>query len=240
MATPHLKAVSGQSGDIYRLLSQGGDLTAKQIGDQLNILPNSVYRAVKSLMALGMVEKVDAYPVRYRANPVGSAMDWYLRAAARSFRQDFGNRTVRQTDDSLPTITFLKDRQTLLETCEQDARRTTKTLNYIVSGHNIPDSTVLAYRKAATVGARIRAIIQNIPETTGHDLENYKDMGAEVRYLPNIGIRLFVFDGKTAVLTSYDDMQSSRAFGIRFTYAPVAAQLDELFEQRWAQAKPLG
>jgi hypothetical protein len=67
----------------------------------------------------------------------------------------------------------------------------------------------------------------------------YQDMGAEVRYLPNSGIRLFVFDGRTAVLTSYDEDQSGRAFGIRFTYPPVAAQLDQLFEQRWSEAQAL-
>jgi sugar-specific transcriptional regulator TrmB len=240
MALPHIKAVSGQSADVYRVLVHSGDLTARQIGKELGILPNSVYRAVKSLIALGMAEKLDEYPVRYRAKPANSAMDWYMRAAAQSFRQDFGNDVTKPADNSLPTITFIKDRQHLLRICERDARNATKTINYIVSGHGIPDSTVLAYRKAATVGVRIRAIIQNTPETTKHGLENYRDMGVEVRYLPNIGIRLFIFDGRIACLTSYDDTQSSRAFGIRFTYAPVAAQLNELFEQRWSQAKSLG
>ena len=62
-------------------------------------------------------------------------------------------------------------------------------------------------------------------------------MSAEVGYLSNIGIRLFVFDSRTAVLTSYDPALPNRAFGIRFTYTSVAEQLEELFEQRWKQAQ---
>jgi hypothetical protein len=187
-----------------------------------------------------MVEQLDTYPVKYKALDAKSAMTWYLRAASKDFRNEFGTTAHQQLDSSTPSITFIKDRRSLLDMDAQDARSATKTINYIVSGHRVPDSTVLAYRKAATVGVRIRAIIQNNSKTIGAGaLESYEEMGAEVRYLSNIGIRLFIFDSKIAYVTSYDDTQSSKAFGIRFTYRPVAEQLDQLFEQRWRQAKPL-
>ncbi len=67
----------------------------------------------------------------------------------------------------------------------------------------------------------------------------YEGMGVETRYLPNIGIRLFVFDGKTAVMSSYDEVQSNKAFGICFRYEPVAQQLEQLFEQWWLEARSL-
>lgn len=239
MATPRLKSAPTQSATVYKLLAKHESLTARQIAEGLNILPNTVYRAVRPLIELGIVEETNDYPVAFRAVPKDTAMDWYLRAATQSFRLDFGGHPVINKESSVPAITFIKDREQLLRLTEQEARKATKTLNYIVSGHSVPDSTVLAYRKAATVGVKIRAIIQNTPETTHNPLENYHDMGVEVRYLPNIGIRLFIFDSKTAILTSYDTSQSSRAFGIRFTYAPVAEQLDRLFQQRWEEAKPL-
>lgn len=248
MTKPRIQAVPKQSAKVYRLLTAAGALTARQIGDELGILPNTVYRAIKPLVALGMAERLDGYPVSYQACPAADAMQWYLRAAVQSFRQDFGGpgrsggaggSSSKLVDDSLPSITFIKDRAALLAIGEQEARRARRTINYMVSGHRIPDSTVLAYRKAATIGVKIRCIVQNNPATTDAGLEMYQDMGIAVRYLPNSGIRLFVFDGRTAVLTSYDEDQSSRAFGVRFTYAPVAAQLDQLFEQRWAEARVL-
>ncbi len=239
METSHIKAVSDQSADVYRLLSDSTNLTARQIASKLDILPNTVYRAVKSLLARGMVEKVASYPVSYRAIPASSAMNWYLLAAAQSFRQDFGGHKQIQTDSLSPAITFIKNRQSLLKGCEQDARRAKATINFIISGHRAPDGNILAYRKATTTGVRMRCIVQNTSETTNNSLERYHEMGIEVRYLPNIGIRLFVVDGTTAYLTSYDNTSWNRAFGIRFTYVPVATQLDQLFEQKWLQAKPL-
>ena len=239
MSTPRLKTVPSQSTAVYKLLSQSEKLTARQIADELGILPNTVYRAAKPLVELGMAEQTNDYPVSFRARPNDTAMNWYLRAVAKSFRQDFGHSDPKPEDDSLPTITFIKDRKQLLAIGKQEARNAKKTIDYIVSGHRIPDSTVLAYRKATTTGVKIRCIVQNTPKTTNASMEMYEDMGAEVRYLPNIGIRLFIFDSRTALLVSYDETQSTRAFGIRFTYAPVAKQLEQLFEQRWLQAKPL-
>lgn len=239
MENTRLKAVSNQSADVYRLLSRSDNLTARQIAAQLEILPNAVYRAVKSLLALGMIEKIVSYPVSYRAIPTSSAMNWYLLAAAQSFWQDFGGQQAIQTDGLSPTITFIRNRQSLLTGIKQDARQATRSINYIISGHRIPDENILAFRKAVTVGARIRCIIQNTSETTNNGLERYTDIGIEVRYLPDIGIRLFVFDGTTTYLTSYVNTSWNKAFGIRFTYAPVATQLDQLFEQKWLQAKPL-
>ncbi|CAN5636625.1 hypothetical protein BH23PAT1_BH23PAT1_4100 [soil metagenome] len=235
----HKQAVPKQSARVYRLLNSTGNLTAKQIGKELCILPNTVYRAVKPLIELGMAEELATYPVSFRANPTPDAMNWYLRMAAQGFRKDFGISAPKNTDSSLPSIAFIRDRKSMLAICEQEARRAKKSINYIVSGHSIPDSTVLVYRKATTIGVKVRCIVQNNPSTTNAGLEMYDRMGVEMRYLPNIGIRLFIFDGKTAILTSYDEEQSSRAFGIRFTYAPVAEQLNELFEQRWQQAKSL-
>ena len=240
MAQAHIDTVPHQSAEVYRVLEGSKGMTAKQVAKELKVLPNTVYRAVKPLLEFGMIEELGGYPANYKALPPNSAMNWYLRAAAQSFRHDFGVQAGKK-DDSAPSITFIKNREHLLKLGEQDARNAKKSINYIVSGHRVPDSTVLAYRKAAAVGVRIRAITQNTPDAIGRggaQLEDYQDMGAEVRHFPNIGIRLFVFDGKTAYLTSYDTDQSSRAFGIRFTHGPVAAQLDELFEQRWRQAKP--
>jgi sugar-specific transcriptional regulator TrmB len=236
---PQLQTVPRQSANVYRLLNESGELTAKQVAKKLGIMPNAVYRAIKPLTELGMAVQTSAYPVRYKASPTPDAMNWYLRAAEQSFRRDFGSPKPRVVDTSLPSITFIKDRKGLLKISEQEILNSNKTINYIVSGHTIPDSSVLAFRKASTIGVKVRAIIQNTPESTKNPIENYSDLGVEVRYLPNIGIRLFVFDGKSAIMTSYDIAQSSRAFGIKFNYLAVAKQLDELFEQRWLQAQPL-
>ncbi len=239
MAKPHMQAVPKQSLKVYQSLKVADSLTARQVAERLDILPHAVYRAIKPLIDLGMVEQRNTYPVSFQATPKPDAMNWFMRAAAQSFRQDFGSVQTKPSDPSLPSITFIKDREALLKVGEQEARKAKHKINYIVSGHKVPDSTVLAYRKASATGVKIRCIVQNNPTTTNASLEMYEEMGVEMRYLSNMGIRLFVFDGNTAIMSSYDEIQSNKAFGICFRYDPVAKQLDQLFEQRWLEAHPL-
>lgn len=235
-----IKTVSEQAADMYRLLEGCESMTAKELAANLDILPNAVYRVANRLEMLGMVRIEKGYPRRFKALPSQTALNWYLLAASQSFKQEFGgDSSSKSVSDLMPSITFIKNRQQLLEISAEEIRNAKTSINYIVSGHRIPDGSVLAFRKAAAKKVRSRVIIQNTPETTDNALENYFDLGMQVRYLPNIGMRLFIFDGKTAIMTSYDETQSARAFGIRFTYTPVATQLDQLFEQNWNVAKPL-
>lgn len=231
--------VPKQAAQAFKLLSQSGDLTARQLADKLGILPNTVYRVVRPLVTLGMVERSNTYPVVYTACPMSTAMEWYLKAAMRSFYQGFGSTRTKSADNSLPSITFIKDRDNLRIVTEQEAQKAKKSIDCVLSGHRVADSTILVYRKAVGKGVQFRVIIENDPNSSDVDHEAFELMGAQVRFLQNIGIRLFIFDRRTAVLTSYDPASPMRAFGIRFTYAPVAEQLGQLFEQRWGEAKEI-
>lgn len=238
MAKPHLHAVPKQSIKLYKALATVGDMTARDLADKLNILPTAVYRAVKPLIGLGLVEERNTYPTTYRAGSSAIALKWYLRMSAQSFRKDFGVNP-KSVDEALPSITFIKDRTSLRVITEEEARKAKHSIDFILSGHRVADSTLADYRKAATRGVRLRVIIENNPKSPTVDLEAFKIMGAEAKFLPNLGIRLFIFDKHTAVLTSYDPTVPGRAFGIRFTYPPVAEQLSQIFEQRWQQATSL-
>ncbi len=232
--------VPSQSLAVYKIISACDTANAKEIAIQLQVLPNTIYRAVRPLLKLNLIEKLSTYPVSFKVLPNDLAMNWYVRNAAIDYRQIFGGTVAVSSDDTLPRLSIIKDRKALLAICEKEAQIAKKTIDYIVSGHSVPNSTILAYRKASINGVRIRTIVQNDPATTNkRGVEMYDDIGAEVRYLPNIGIRLFVFDSKTAVLVSYDITRQSSAFGIKFTYAPAAKQLETLFEQRWLQASPI-
>ncbi len=238
MSLSYIQAVPKQSTHVYKVLSANGDLSAKQIAEKANILPNAVYRAMKPLIELGMVEELATYPVTYRASSISDARDWYLRAALQSFRKDFGVASSISPKNQ-PTITFVKDRDMMRIVTEQEAQKAKKEINCILSGHRVADSTISVYRKAVTRGVTFQAIIENDPASPDVDLQAFEIMGANVKFLPNIGMRLFIFDKKTAVITSYDPEVPKQAFGIKFTYSPVAKQLDQLFEQRWQQAKSI-
>src|SRR3954464_833920 len=112
---PLIKAASPQADEVFKLLSDGKELSAQEIADHLNILPNAVYRVTKKLSDMGLVEEVDSYPVRFKAVPAQMAMSLYMVAAAHSFRREFGlsqPASGKKTND--PSISLIKDRPNLL------------------------------------------------------------------------------------------------------------------------------
>ncbi len=114
-----------------------------------------------------------------------------------------------------------------------------QSINLIVSGLEVPDEVILAFRKAIACGVKVRVIVQQKRETTRGRLEKWRDIGAEVRYRPHIGMRLFVFDERVVYLVSYREQNRDAALGVRFDYSPIAEQMNQLFEHHWAQATDL-
>lgn len=239
MSSP-LKLLSPQAKAVYKLLSKRSPLTAREIGDSLGILPNAVYRANKQLLELSVIEKSNSYPVTYSRVPLPSAMGWFLLSAQRSFRETFSTNDDLQAlikVTNAPSMSFVKTRANLLSKTDKDAVLAKREINFIVSGLEVPDSTVLAYRKATTKGVRVRALIQKRNETSKEKLEQWHDLGVEFRYIDDLGIRMFVFDNKIVYLTSYSQDKKQEAFGVRFAYVPFAVMMNGLFEQKWEAAE---
>jgi sugar-specific transcriptional regulator TrmB len=235
-----LKTVSPQATEIYRLIGDGQVLTAQEIAHELNILPNAVYRVTKKLADLGMIEKLGDYPARYRALPIQAAMSYYLMAATSSFRREFNIKKPSQTaKNSGPTISLIKDRPSMLRRGASDARAAKQSIDIIVSGHDVPDETVMAYRKATTIGIPVRMIVHQISQLDSSQTKRWQEIGVVVRYLPDLEVRMIIYDKQIVYITSYDAKSPRSAFGVRFAYEPLALQMSELFEQNWQKAKPL-
>lgn len=234
-----IKAVSEQTAAVYKVLGSGKALTVLQIAEQLNVLPNGLYRALDRLVQLGAVEKIHSYPTTYRAISGQLALNLYLAQAAQNFQRELGISKTSFTIDAQPEIEIIKDRETALRTSSKDVRAATTSIDFIVSGFQVNDETVLAFRKATTTGVRVRAIVQQKDEIDGGKLERWQDFGVKVRYLPNLNIRLFVFDQQIVYLASFDKANRGALYGVRFAFVPLAIQMSNLFEQHWQNAKPL-
>jgi hypothetical protein len=237
---PVIKTASPQAAEIYELLNNGQTLNAQEIADKLGILPNAVYRVAKKLTDIGLVEQVDDYPVRFKAVPAQTALSLYLVVAAQNFRREFGLASSPKTKtDNSPIINLIKDRPSLLKRTAADARASRESIDFIVSGHGVDDETFLAYRKAATLRVPIRRIVHQKEQAKNKWTDMWKEIGANVRYLPDFEMRMFIYDKRIVYITSYDSSKHGSAFGVRFEYVPLALQMTELFEQNWQKAKQL-
>jgi sugar-specific transcriptional regulator TrmB len=233
---PLVKSASPQSQAVYHLLSDGSVLTAQAIAEKLNIVPNSVYRLLKRLMSLGLVEEVQSYPISYRAVTPQTALSFYLLAASQNFRREFGMKTNGNFANGSPKISLIKDRPTLLNRTEQDVRQCSESIDIIVSGHEIPDVMYLAHIKAIANGAKVRRIVHQKDKQFTRENKLWKEFGAEVRYLPDFSLRMLIYDKRILYITSFDPKTPESAFGVRFEYGPLAMQMTELFEQKWQRA----
>lgn len=233
------KQPSPQAAEIYHLLLKGKSMSAKDIGKQLRIFPNAVYRAVKQLLALGFVEEIYSYPIKFQAKPPSQALELFLGAARQSFGVAFGLGSKNQHIHKLLPLTFLQTRSQLLAMTAKDTARTKSEINLIASGTEVPAETILQNQRAVERGIMVRLLVQNLKEVTPEKLRSWKKAGVEVRHYPLIEARIFIFDHKIVYFTSYDPINKEIAIGMRFDYDPYAQMMDELFEQRWKLAKEI-
>lgn len=234
-----VKQPSPQAAQIYHLLGSGKAMPAKEIGKRLKIFPNAVYRAVRQLLALGFVEEIFSYPVKFQAKPASQALELYLGATRQSFGAAFGLQKNQLHVHKLLPLTFVQTRNQLLKMTGKDTRVTKSAINLIASGLEVPAETILGYKRAIERGVRVRIIVQNMNEVRAEMFRNWQKAGVEVKYYPKIESRIFVFDHRMVYFTSYDPKNIQEAVGMRFEYAPFAVMMDELFEQRWGLAKEI-
>lgn len=234
-----LKSPSPQATEIYSLLQNKGAISAKEIGRQLKIFPNAVYRAVRQLLDLGFVEEIYSYPIKFQAKHPSDALELYLGATRQSFGTAFGLQKNQPHIHKLLPLTFLQNRNQLLKMTAKDTQTAKSEINLIASGLEVPAETILANQRAVERGVKVRILVQNPKEIREEKLRSWEKAGVEVRRYPSIEARIFIFDHKVVYFTSYDSKNIQQALGMRFDYAPYAAMMDELFEQRWKLGKEI-
>ncbi len=233
-----LKAIPPQAAEIYRVLEKHGAKTAKEIGKELKIFPNAVYRAIKGLLELGLVQELSTYPAKFVARPTSESLDMIASVMRQNFVDNFGSKKVLGRHKLLKLI-FIQKRKDILQLTQKDTRQTKESINLIASGLNVPAETFLVTKQAVERGVKVRWLVQNMKEVSPQSLYTCKKAGIEVKYYPNMEARIFIFDHKVVYFTSYDPKNIQEAIGMRFEYGPYANFMDELFEQRWKLAKSL-
>lgn len=230
------KTLSPQATKAYSLLLKHPKLSAKEIGQRMKIVANTVYRDLKELTRLGLVQELNEYPIKYQAKPAAEAMAFYTSIIRQNFYETFG--LSGKTEENLK-ITFFQTRKDLLKLFEKDASRAKEKINIIISGHEVPAETVLVLKQAVDRGVKIRKLIQGLNEENIRMAKSWQKIGMETRYTPLINARIVILDGQITIFGSYSPERQPEAVGVRFDYAPFAKLMDELFEQKWQQGKTI-
>lgn len=231
-----LKTIPPQAVSVYALLSEEGALSAKTIAQKLNILPPTVYRATKPLVEIGIIQEVGKYPIVFEAKQAEDAFGLYQSALRKDFQETF---SLKGPSAKPLNISFIRDRQHLLEETGQDIKNAKEAVSFIVSGLEIPTEAILAYKEAAQREVKIRALVQNLDETSSKMFKNWQKIGVRVRHFPNMEARIFIIDKKIVYFTSYNAKIKEEAIGMRFEYSPYAKLMSDIFEKRWKLGKEI-
>lgn len=229
-----LKTLSPQAAKVYQLLLKNSLLSVKEIGEKINIVPNTVYRDLKELEKLGLVETVKIYPIKYQAKSASAGLAIYTSLIRQNFYETFG--LIDSGEENLK-ITFFQNRKDFLKLAEKDINHAKKYVNIIISGHEVPAELVLAHKKAVDRGVKIRKLIQHLNLENVSAAKNYQKIGVEIKYTPLIHARIVIVDGQITQFGSYSPERQAESAGVRFDYPPFARLMDELFEQKWQQGK---
>lgn len=239
----YLNPFSHQTESIYKLLLKNNNpLDAKSIGSKLSISAHTVYRAVKPLVGLGLVARLDVYPTQFAVTNFSNALDAYQLSVRENFLGKFFPQDVignNREPDSPLDISFIKDRQELLERSNQDMRLAKKEVNLIVSGLEVPAETILEYKQAVDRGVRIRTLVQRLDEVNKEMLQNWRKIGIDVRFFSLLEARIIIFDSEIVYLTSYNPDEQNEGIGMRFKYPPIARIMSQVFEERWGRSSEL-
>lgn len=232
-----LKSIPPQSATLYRYLSGKKPMSAKDLGKELKILPHAVYRAMGPLTELGLVTELDTYPIAYEATPMSYALDLYSFAIRQNFLEAFAPK--KSAINGQLDISFIRNRQDLLEETNEDIKRAKNSVDFIVSGLEVPAETVLIYKRSTERGVKVRALVQQLDETRKEMFNNWKKIGVNVKYYPNMEARIFIIDEQIVYFTSYNPTKKDEGIGIRFAYIAYAKLMSEVFDQRWKLAREI-
>ncbi len=218
-------------------------MTAKQIALSLHLLPNTVYRSAKPLIELGVIKKLNGSPVKFVPQDTSDVINLLSLALRQSFQKNLagklGQRKKSNYINNLLDASFIYDRKNLLESTTNDVHAAKNSIDIVVSGFEIPAEAVLAYKNAAEKGVKIRALVQNSKEVNKQIHQTWSKIGIDVRRIPLMEARIFIFDQKVVYFTSYDPRAKNTAIGIRFAYPPYAILMNDVFEQRWRASQKM-
>lgn len=211
-------------------------MTATELARDLHILPQAAYRAARPLVKFGCIDVLGRRPVRFRAKMATESLNALLYATREWFESTVqAHRDVEQTRSSENgsfNMSFITNREDLVEHVTRDTRNAMLTLNLIVSGLEVPAETILENKRAIDRGVRIRILVQR-QDVNKEMLTNWRRMGINVRLCPSIDARIITIDDRITYLTSFDPNEKEEGVGVRFDYPPIAQLMNDIFEDRW-------
>lgn len=246
MMSQYSIGLSKQAISVYKLLLKSEPLSAKEIAASLKIIRHDVYRLTQHLQACGLIDRLEGYPVKYKAKLVNEARKNYLTQQgswfSELFTSDLSNGIRQDGPDDKPfDISFIQTRDEHLEMMINKIKKAKQSIKYIILALpvGIPAEMIYEFNQAVKRGIDLKIIAQEHSKENHNILMSYKNVGAQVRHGRQIGWHLFLVDDNFSSIAMFDPKNKYIQTGVRLIHQGINSELQGIFEKYWEDAVEL-
>lgn len=233
--------LSKQTRNIYSLLLSNGQMSAVDIGNELNIFPHAVYRSTRQLESLGCINQAGKHPTLFQAIPINDSVETFAMMQRDLFLNTFlkGPMNKKNSLQTELNISFIESREMMFEKALADIQNAKDEMDNLASGDELPPEIMLAQKEALDRGVRICTLFQKRNEKNESFIKARMKMGEQIRISESLNTRIVIFDKRIVYVMSYDPTNYIKSMGIRFEYAPLGQLMYQQFEQYWEKGKEI-
>ena len=226
--------------EMYLVLWRSGSMTAREIGERLDVVANSVYRLAGKLEERGFVVGLRTSPKSYQAVSPSIAVRGLVQSRAQELAQsseELIEQLTRPNETQIATIDVLTGRAAIFNAFVECARVAEKEILVISVGENVPEEIFNVTQEAISRGATNKYIFQK--HTRANDIlyKRWKAMGIEVRHLPGSGYHYNIIDGRFAILSASNPNKTQERTGVLINNPALVESIRMHFYQQWSLAK---
>jgi len=227
---------------VYKLLLKEGSMDVKKIAKSANVLPNALYRLLLKLQNKGLITVSGSRPALYKAITPSIALDNYITNKIHeleSFRSVTTNRLQITKKDSQTRIDLIKDAHDFFLEYARAANQTKEEILIISIGESVPEEVMLANRDAIQRGVTIRFIVHKLDQDNRDLLLSWRKMGLLIRYFPDWGFHLVVFDNTISLLSINNPDRTSERIALMIYSRGLSKAYADYFNSTWNKAKEI-
>jgi sugar-specific transcriptional regulator TrmB len=233
-----------QTKRVYEiLLGSREGLTVAEIAFKLRTASADVYRLTRPLLDFGLVEASRGRPVKLFAKPPDQGLGLYLMNQSHWFQSQFaspetGVFKLKEEKDNMQ-LEFIQGRDELMRVSVDEMVKTTKSVDLLRSGHEIPADLMLEMIRAIGREVKIRMIIQDYGQENKEMVGNWIKNGILVRKAGIKHLRLMIYDAGVGYFMSYKHSDSGQDIGMKIIYPAFTAILSQYFEDLWRKSEKI-
>lgn len=247
MDTEYVLGLSKQSLAVYKLLLNGGTLSASEIGEAVHITKYHIYRLTKQLHSLGFIDLIEGYPVKYKAVPLNEAREIYLNRCNSGLLRLFANNSLTKLISQKVSgnrsfeISFFQSRDEHIEQFIKQSNNAKFSIKFIILSLaiGVPAELMLAHMNAVKRGVDVKLLAIEHTKENHSILMSYKQMGVQVRHGKFLGWHLFLIDDDNTSINMFDGENKAIHTGVNFVHREINRELQGIFEKYWSEAVPV-